>query len=120
MMLTTRLFPCSFEGPFKAHPPRKEKPAEAELRRGVKALPSMEAWHQQDARSRQPGQARKAARRNLSLRTTPAQLACASLGDVYGVPHPGKLVYRAFHCEGEGIRFPTLRLGRIERFEGSE
>jgi len=46
-----------------------------------------------------------------------AELACATLRQVYGVAHPGELAYRAFHGRGDGIRFPTLHLLRVARFE---
>lgn len=49
-----------------------------------------------------------------------AELACATLRHVYGVPHPGELEYRAFHSSGAGIRFPTLRLRRVTRLEEVE
>jgi hypothetical protein len=41
-----------------------------------------------------------------------ARLACTTLHDVYGIPHPGEMEYTAFHARGQGIRFPTLRLHR--------
>jgi hypothetical protein len=41
-----------------------------------------------------------------------ARLACTTLHDVYGIPHPGEMEYTAFHRSGDGIRFPTLRLQR--------
>jgi hypothetical protein len=41
-----------------------------------------------------------------------ARLACTTLHDVYGVPHPGELEYTAFHRSGADVRFPTLRLQR--------
>ena len=49
-----------------------------------------------------------------------AELACATLRHVYGVPHPGCLEYRAFHRRGAEIRFPTLRLARVQRPEEVE
>ena len=46
---------------------------------------------------------------------TVARLACTTLHDVYGIPHPGDLEYVAFHRRGDSIRFPTLRLQRRVR-----
>lgn len=43
---------------------------------------------------------------------TVARLACTTLHDVFGIPHPGDLEYVAFHRRGDSIRFPTLRLQR--------
>ena len=45
-----------------------------------------------------------------------AELACATLRSAYNVRHPGELAYRAFRSTGRvEIRFPSLRLRRIER-----
>lgn len=39
-----------------------------------------------------------------------AEFACATLRDVYGVPHPAKLAYEAFDASGTRILIPTLEL----------
>jgi hypothetical protein len=44
-----------------------------------------------------------------------ANLAKQTLRDVYRVRHPGELQYRAFARDKTLIRFPTLRLKRVQR-----
>lgn len=44
-----------------------------------------------------------------------ANLATQTLRDVYRVRHPGELQYRAFARDKTLIRFPTLRLKRVQR-----
>ena len=41
-----------------------------------------------------------------------ATLTEATFRNVYKRSHPGELKYKAFHSDGDSIRFPTLRLKR--------
>jgi hypothetical protein len=43
-----------------------------------------------------------------------AALTIRTLREVYGVRHPGELVYKAFSLDGDSLRFPTLRLKRAK------